>query len=143
MQSGVFLTRFGHRLLVFFICSAWSCVKELETITLCFMRQNNFRPSYFLITMLIFFTFLHTKLPFDRFNLNPFKHQQVQHFGILNYEKQHKEGLCKFLGRSVVFSAFYADFCLCPKSVIIITLTYHDSFTFDYIFSRYFLLIYF
>ena len=40
----------------------------------------------------------------------------------LNYEKQHKEGTCKVLGRSVVFSAFYADFCLCPKLEIITTL---------------------
>ena len=44
------------------------------------------------------------------------------HFGVLNYEKQHKEGTCKVLGRSVVFSAFYADFCLCPKLLIITTL---------------------
>ena len=41
---------------------------------------------------------------------------------ILNYEKQHKEGTCKVSGRSVVFSAFYADFCLWPKLVIITTL---------------------
>ena len=41
---------------------------------------------------------------------------------VLNYEKQHKEGTCKVLGRSFVFSAFYADFCLCPKLVIITTL---------------------
>ena len=27
------------------------------------------------------------------------------------------------MGRSVVFKAFYADFCLCPKLVIITTLT--------------------
>ena len=38
------------------------------------------------------------------------------------YEKQHKEGTCKVSGRSVVFSAFYADLCLCPKLVIITTL---------------------
>ena len=32
-------------------------------------------------------------------------------FRILNYEKQHKkEGIFKALGRSVVFSAFYAGF---------------------------------
>ena len=37
-------------------------------------------------------------------------------------KKQHKEGTCKVSGRSVVFSAFYADFCLCPKLVIIATL---------------------
>ena len=44
------------------------------------------------------------------------------HFGVLNYEKQYKEGTCKVSGRSVIFSAFYADFCLCPKLVIITTL---------------------
>ena len=48
---------------------------------------------------------------------------QALHFGVENYEKQHKEGTCKVLGRSVVFSAFYADFCFCSKSVIITTLT--------------------
>ena len=37
-------------------------------------------------------------------------------------KKKHKEGICKVSGRSVVFSAFYADFCLCPKIVIITTL---------------------
>ena len=44
------------------------------------------------------------------------------HFGVSNYEKQHKEGTCKVLGRSVVFSAFYADFCFCSKLLIITTL---------------------
>ena len=38
-------------------------------------------------------------------------------------KKQHKEGTCKVSGRSVVFSAFYADFCLCPKLMIITTLS--------------------
>ena len=56
------------------------------------------------------------------FHLNLFQHQQALHFGVLNYEKQHKEGTCKVSGRWVIFSAFYADFCLCPKSVIITTL---------------------
>ena len=49
------------------------------------------------------------------------------HFGVLNYEKQHKEGTCKVSGRSVVFSDFYADFCLCPKLLIITTLTTRNS----------------
>ena len=30
----------------------------------------------------------------------------------------------KVLGRSVIFSAFYADFCLCPRLVIITTLKF-------------------
>ena len=38
-------------------------------------------------------------------------------------KKQHKEGTCKVLGRSVVFSAFYADFCVCYKLVIITTIS--------------------
>ena len=42
---------------------------------------------------------------------------------VLNYEKQLKEGTCKVSVRSVIFSAYYADFCLCPKSVIITTLS--------------------
>ena len=37
-------------------------------------------------------------------------------------KKQHKEGTCKVSESSVVFSAFYADFRLCPKLVIITTL---------------------
>ena len=37
--------------------------------------------------------------------------------------KNNKEGTCKVLGRSVVFSAFYADFCFCSKLVIITTLS--------------------
>ena len=48
-------------------------------------------------------------------------------FGVLNYEKQHKEGTCKVLGRSVVFSAFYAAFCFGSKLVIITTLKYHSN----------------
>ena len=34
-----------------------------------------------------------------------------------------KKASVKVSGRSVVFSAFYADFCFCPKLVIITTLT--------------------
>ena len=34
-----------------------------------------------------------------------------------------KKASVKVLGRSVVFSAFYADFCLCPESVMITTLS--------------------
>ena len=69
-------------------------------------------------------------MSFDLFNVNPSKHKQALHFGILKYEKQNKEGACKVSGRSVVFSSFYADFCLCPKLVIITTLNK------DYILNR-------
>ena len=73
--------------------------------------------------MLIFLDFRAQKFPLIFFfNVN----QQALHFGVLNYEKQHKEGTCKVLGRSVVFSPFYADFCLCPKLVINTTLSNYD-----------------
>ena len=75
------------------------------------------------MTMLIFLDFHAQKISLIFFDVNLFYHQQILHFGVLNYEKQNKEGTCKVSVRSVVFSAFYADFCLCPKSVIITTLS--------------------
>ena len=84
--------------------------------------SKNFRLSYIFNKDANFLDFCAQNYPLIFFNLNRLYHQQVQQFVILNYEKQHKEGLCKVLGRSVVFSAFYADFCLCPKSMIITTL---------------------
>ena len=72
----------------------------------------------FLIRMLIFLDFRAQKLSLNFFYVNPFQHPQVLHFGVLNYEKQHKE----VSGRSVVVSAFYAGFCLCSKLVIITSL---------------------
>ena len=103
---------------------------------LCFMPQSNFRPSYFFINNSYVLDFCAQNYPLIFLNLNPFQHQQVQHFGILNYEKQHKEGLCKVLDRSVVFSAFYADFYLCPKSVIITSLSHvHNVNTNSQLFS--------
>ena len=41
--------------------------------------------------------------------------------------KKRKEGTGKVSGRLVIISAFYADFCLFPKSVIITTLTHSSS----------------
>ena len=73
-----------------------------------------FRPNYIFDKDAYFLDFF--------FNVNPIQHPQVLHFGVLNYEKQHKEDTCKVSGRAHVFSAFYADFCLCPKLVIITTL---------------------
>ena len=106
-------------------------MKELEKIiarTLCFMHQSIFRPIYIFNKDAYFFSFSRTKIPFDLFEFKSFLHQQALHFGVLNYEKQHEEGTCKNSGRSVVFSAFYAEFCFCSKSVIITTLT-HDKFS--------------
>ena len=97
-------------------------LKKIIARTLCFMHQRIFRPIYFFNNYAYFLDFRAQKFPLIFLNLNPFKHQQVLHFGVSNYEKQHKESTYKVLGRSVVFSAFYADFCFCSKLVIITTL---------------------
>ena len=104
-------------------------MKVLEKIIarmLCFMHQGIFRPNnrpnYIFNNKAYFLDFRTQKFPLIFSNSNPFKHQQALHFGVLNYENQAKEGTCKVSGRSVIFSAIYAEFCLCPKSVIITTL---------------------
>ena len=61
----------------------------IERSALCIKVSSD--PITFLIMMLIFYIF-----PLIFFNLNPFKHQQALHFGVLNYEKQHKEGTTEF-----------------------------------------------
>ena len=99
-------------------------MKVLEKIiarSLCFMHQGIFRPNFIFNNDAYFSDFRAQKFPLICFNSNYFEHQQALHFGILNYEKQDKEGTCKVSGRSVVFSAFYDDFCLCSKSMIITT----------------------
>ena len=93
-------------------------MKELEKIiarTLCFMHQSFFRPNYIFDNDAYFSDFHAQKFPLIFFNVNHFQHQQTLHIGVLNYEKQYKEGTCKVSGRSVVFSALYADFCLSPN----------------------------
>ena len=102
-------------------------MKVLEKIiarTFYFMHQSIFRPNYSFNNDAYFLNFCAQKFPLIFLNLNPLQHQKALHFGVLNYEKQLKEGTCKVSGRSVVFSAFYADFFLCLKSVIITTLSH-------------------
>ena len=91
------------------------------------MNQSFFKPNCIFNNDAYFLDFRAQKFPLIFFNVNPFKHQQALHFGVLNYEKQHKEGTSKVSRRSVVFSAFFADFCPCPKLVIIATLTLHSE----------------
>ena len=86
------------------------------------MHQRIFRHIYIFNNYAYCLDFRAQKFPLIFLNLNPFIHQQALHFGVLSYEKQHKEGTCRVLGRSVVFSAFYAEFYFCPKLVIITTL---------------------
>ena len=55
---------------IFFTCSAWLYVKELEKIiamTFCFMHQSFIRPNYMFNNDAYFFRFSHTKIPFDIF----------------------------------------------------------------------------
>ena len=48
VQSGIFLTKFGHRLLLYLL-SLILCerAEKNNCWTLCILRQSNFRPSYF------------------------------------------------------------------------------------------------
>ena len=116
-------------------------MKELKKIiarTLCYMLQRIFRPIYIFNNYAYFLDFRAQKFPLIFLNLNPFQRQQALHFGVSNYEKQHKGGTCKVFGRSVVFSAFYAVFCFCSKLVIITTLTTRKCrFTCIYIYNTY------
>ena len=92
-------------------------MKELEKIiarTLCFMHQSFFRPNYIFDNDAHFLDFRAQKFTLIFFNVNPFQHQAL-HFGVLNYEKQHKEGTCKVSGRSVVFSAVMLIFVFAPN----------------------------
>ena len=86
------------------------------------MHQSFFRPNSIFNNDAYFLDFSAQKYPLIFFNVNSFSYQHALHFGVPNYEKQHEVGICKVLGRAVIFSAFYADFCLCPKSLIITTL---------------------
>ena len=52
----------------------------------------------------------------------------------------YEEGTCKVSGRWVIFSAFNAGFCLCPKSVIVTTLKRETKIAADVIFIFYFYL---
>ena len=96
--------------------------KDVSVTPIFKILVRTLRPNYIFNNYAYFLDFRAQKFPLIFLNLNPFKHQQALHFGVLNYEKQHKEGTCKVLGRSVIFSAFYADFCFCPKLMIITTL---------------------
>ena len=91
------------------------------------MHQSIFRINY-IFNNDAFLDVRAQKFPLTFFNVNSFLHQRALHFGVLNYEKYHKEGICKALGSSAIFSAFYADFCLCPKSEIITTLNIYFFF---------------
>ena len=77
------------------------------------MHQGIFKLIYIFNNDAYFIDFRAQKFPLIFFNYGKFfLTQQALHFGVLNYEKQHKEGTYKVLGRSVVFSAFMPFFFL-------------------------------
>ena len=80
-------------------------MKELDTIismTLCFMHQKYLQTELHFNNGAHFLDFCAENYPLIFFYLNPFYCLQTLHFGILNYEIQYKEGICKDSGRSVV-----------------------------------------
>ena len=97
-------------------------MKELEkniARTHCFMHQSFFRPNYIFNNDAYFIGFSRTKIPFDLFECKSLFTSTNPAFCGFFIMKTHKVGICKVSGRSVIFSAFYADFFLCTKSVII------------------------
>ena len=73
-----------------------------------------FSASISFLIMMLFLDFRAQKFPLF-FLFKSFLHQQALHFGVLNYEKQHKEGTCKVSGRWVIFSAFMLIFVFVPN----------------------------
>ena len=67
------------------------------------MHQRFVRSNYIFNYNAYFLGFRAQKFPLIFFNANPFWHQQSLHFGVLNYEKQHKEGTCKVSGKICCF----------------------------------------
>ena len=97
---------------------------KIIAMTFCFLQQGILSTYYIFNYDAYFLDFLRTKIPFDLcfLNLNPFQRQQDLHFGALVYEKQHKAPV-KFREDRLYLQHFMLIFCLCPKSVIITTLT--------------------
>ena len=95
-------------------------VRKKNARTLFFMHQGLFRPKCNFNTDAYCFR---AKIFPLIFLIKILLTSTSPGFWVLNYEKQNKEGTCKISGRSFLLSAFYADFCICPISVIISTLT--------------------
>ena len=72
-KSGVFLTKFGHKLLLYlfaqpdYVCKLEKIIARMHHL----MHQGIFRPNY-IFNNCIFFRFLHTKFPFGLFKFKSF-----------------------------------------------------------------------
>ena len=62
------------------------------------MHQSFFRPNYIFNNDAYFLDFRAQKFSLIFFNASPFQYQQAMHFGVLNNEKQRKEGTCEVSG---------------------------------------------
>ena len=74
MKSTAFLTKFGHKLLLFYLLRLIMC-EEFEKViarTLCFMHLRFFGPTYIFNNDAHFLDFRAQKYPLIFFNVNPF-----------------------------------------------------------------------
>ena len=74
-KSGVFLTKFGHKLLLSLSAQpdyVWTCLKKVIAGTLCFMHQGIVGPNYISINDAYFLNFRAQKFHLIFLNLNPF-----------------------------------------------------------------------
>ena len=79
------------------------------------MHKSFFSPNYIFNNDAYFLDFCTQKFPLIFFNVNPFKHQQALDLGVLNYEKQHKEGTVKFRKDLLYFKHFMQIFVFAPN----------------------------
>ena len=93
-------------------------MKELEKIiarTLYFMHKSFFRPNYIFDNDAYFLDFRAQKFPLTFFNVNHFQHQQILHFGVLNYENNVKKAPVKFGEGLLYFQHFMLIFVFAPN----------------------------
>ena len=79
------------------------------------MHQCFFRPNYIFDNDAYFLDFCAQKFPLIFFNVNPCKHQQALHFGILNYENNIKKAPVKFREDLLYFQHFMLIFVFAPN----------------------------
>ena len=75
VHLGVFLTKFGHKLLLSLSAqphSKWKNWKKIIARTHCFMYQSFFRPNYIFNNDAYFLDFRAQIFPLIFFNVNPF-----------------------------------------------------------------------
>ena len=79
------------------------------------MHLSFFRPNYIFNNDAYFLDFRAQKFPLIFFNVNPFKHQQALHLGVLNYENNIKKAPVKFREDLLYFQHFMLIFVFAPN----------------------------